>query len=62
MDEIATILGEDKATTATPGWFSARTPAIKNILAGMTGEELIALDAEVEAISKQGYSEKVKRR
>jgi hypothetical protein len=62
MKEIGTILDLDEATTGTPGWFPARTHAIKNIIAKMTPDELHELDAEVERLSKNGYDEKQQRR
>jgi len=62
MEEIATILQVDEATTETPGWFQAQTPAIKNIIDRMTPGELDGLGAEVEAIGKTGYDENLKRR
>ena len=62
MAEIAKILGVDVATTETPGWFVARTRAIKNIMGNMTSEELISLDAEVESFLKTGYNEGQRKR
>lgn len=62
MGEIAKILGVDNATTATPGWFAARTPAIKNIIAQMTAAEVTDLSTKVEEIAKNGYSLNLQRR
>ena len=57
MDEIANILGVEEATTKTQGWFAAQTPAIKNIINKMTGEELTALDIKVEEIALHSYDQ-----
>ena len=57
MDEIANILGVEEATTETQGWFAAQTPAIKNIINKMTGEELTALDIKVEEIALHSYDQ-----
>jgi hypothetical protein len=62
MKEIGTILNVNNATTETPGWFAARTPAIKNLINNMTEDELNALNVEVERYSKKGYDEPQKRR
>lgn len=62
LEEIAKILGVEKATTQTPGWFAARTPAIKNIIARMTAEELRGLMREVQEWAKKGNNDEVKRR
>ena len=64
MAEIAKILGVDVAMTETPGWFVARTHAIKNIMGNMTSasEELISLDAEVKLFLKTGYNEGQRKR
>jgi multimeric flavodoxin WrbA len=62
MEEIGKILNVDKATTATPGWFSARTTAIKNIVDRMSPDELTELDGEVEKLKNTGYDEKHQRR
>ena len=60
--EIATILGLQSADTSTPGWFSKRLPAIKNVIEKMTEEEKLKLDEEVKRISKEGYPEEQKRK
>ena len=57
MDEIVNILSVEEATTETQGWFAAWTPAIKNIINGMTGDELTALDIQVEEIALHSYDE-----
>ena len=57
MDEITNILGVEEATTKTQGWLAAQTPAIKNIINRMTGDELTALDIQVEKIVLHGYDE-----
>ena len=62
MEEIGRILNVNNATTETPGWFAARTPAIKNLINNMTEDELNALNVEVERYSKKGYDEPQKRR
>ena len=62
MDEIANILGMEEVTTETQGWFASRTPAIKNIINRMTGDELSALDIQVEEIALHGYDEILQRR
>jgi hypothetical protein len=62
MDEIAKILNVDEATTQTPGWFTVRTAAIKNVITKMTPDELRQLDMEVEEVGKQGNNEELKKR
>ena len=62
MDGIVNILGVEEVTTETQGWFAAWTPAIKNIITGVTGDELSALDIQVEEISLHGYDEILQRR
>jgi hypothetical protein len=62
MVEIGKILDVEKVTMETPGWFSARTRAIKHIVEKMNTEELRTLNAEVEAIRKKGYDEKQQQR
>jgi hypothetical protein len=62
MKEIGRILNVAEVTTATPGWFPARTPAIKSMIEKMSVGELAALDEEVRIMSRKGYDEKVQRR
>ena len=62
MKEIGVILDVKNATTQTPGWFVARTTAIKTVRDRMSQEEIVAFKAEIEALSKEGYDEKHKRR
>jgi hypothetical protein len=62
MDEIAKILNVEEATTQTPGWFTVRTAAIKNVIAKMTPEELRELDMQVEETAKIGNNEEQKKR
>jgi hypothetical protein len=62
MEEIANLLEVDHATTETPGWFSVRSKATKNIIQKMSPEELEELDEEVEKIASKGYNEKIQRR
>ena len=57
LDEIVIILKLDEATTKTPGWFQARTPAIKNIIQRMTPAQRAWLDEEVAGIASTGYAE-----
>ena len=62
MEEIGRILEVAKVTTETPGWFQARTPAIKNLIEMMLVDELARLDEQVSIIAKKGYDEKQRRR
>jgi hypothetical protein len=62
LKEIASILGVTEATTNTPGWFTARLTAMKNILQGMSAVEKKAFDEEIKGIQKQGYEPDVQRR
>lgn len=62
LKEIASILGVTEATTNTPGWFTARSTAMKNILQGMSAVEKKAFDEEIKGIQKQGYEPDVQRR
>ena len=57
MDEITNILGVEEATIKTQEWFAAQAPAIKNIINKMTGDELTALDIQVEEIALHSYDE-----
>ena len=61
MKEIAVILGVETVTTLTDGFFPARPKACSRILARLTPAELMALDAEVARLSKEGNPEEVKR-
>ena len=62
MKEIGAMLEVKNATTQMPGWFAARTTVIKNIRNRMSQEEVAALEAEIEAMSKKGYKEKHQKR
>ena len=62
MEEIGRILEVAEVTTETPGWFQARTPAIKNLIEMMSVDELARLDEQVSIIAKKGYDEKQRRR
>jgi hypothetical protein len=62
FEQIGKILNGNNPTTETPGWFSARTPAVKKIIDKMTQDELNALDAEVTQLSRKGYDENEQRR
>ena len=62
MKEISTMLEVENATTQMLGWFAARTTAIKNIRDRMSQEEVAALEAKIEAMSKEGYKEKHQKR
>ena len=62
LQEIAHLLGAEQADTTTPGWFPKRLPAIRNIIQGMSPEELAQLDVDVERINKKGYPDEVKKK
>ena len=62
MKEIGAILDIENATIQTPGWFPARTTAIKTVRDRMSREEVGAFEAEIEALSKEGYDEKHQKR
>ena len=62
MKEIGVILDVENATTQTPGWFAAKTTAIKTVRDRTSQEEVAAFEAEVEALLKEGYDEKHQRR
>lgn len=62
MKEIAKILKVETVTTTTPGWFSAQTSAIKNIVERMMPDELTVLAKEREEVGRKGYNEKLQRR
>ena len=62
MKEIGTMLEVKNAMTQMPGWFAARTTVIKNIRDRMSQEEAAALEAKIEAMSKEGYKEKHQKR
>ena len=61
MKEIGVILDIKNVTTQTPGWFAARTTVIKTVRDSMSQEEVVAFEAEIEALSKEGYDEKHQR-
>ena len=62
MKEIGAILDIENVTTQTPGWFAARTTAIKTVRDRMSQEEVVAFEAEIEALSKEVYDEKHQKR
>ena len=62
MNEIANILGVEEVITKTQGWFAVQTPAIKNIINKMTGDELTTLNIQVEEIAVHGYNEILQQR
>lgn len=61
FEEIASLLNLESANTSTPGWFTLRTKAAKNILEAMTEEERKILDMETDRMQKEGLPEEVQR-
>ena len=61
-DEVARMLGVEEVDPSTPGFFTTRMPAIKNILARMSLEEKVELDRERDKMSNEGYPEDSKRK
>ncbi|PPQ94601.1 hypothetical protein CVT25_010609 [Psilocybe cyanescens] len=55
--EIANIMGIEKASADTFGWFRYRTAVIKNIWTRMTEGERKAIDNEVDMCAMKGYNE-----
>ena len=62
MKELGTMLEVENAMTQMLGWFAARTTVIKNIRDRMSQEEVAALEAKIEAMSKEDYKEKHQKR
>jgi hypothetical protein len=62
MEEVANIMGVDIADTNTPGWFSKRTKAAKNILDRMNDSEMEKLRREVDAMATEGLPKEVQRK
>ena len=56
------MLEVENAMTQMLDWFAARTTVIKNIRDRMSQEEVAALEAEIEAMLKEGYREKHQKR
>ena len=52
--EIAAMMGLPSADSNTPGWFTLRRTAEKNILDGMTEEEKRILSGEAERMAREG--------
>ena len=59
MQEVATIMNLKVADTNTPGWFTHRTTAAKNILNKMTNAELNALRKVSEEMAGKGFPEEL---
>lgn len=59
---IATLMGLEKADTATPGWFKFRLPASKIILDAMTESEKVILMADVDKMGKVGLPVEIQRK
>jgi hypothetical protein len=62
FEEIALLLGVERADTSTEGWFGQRLPAIRNILEGMTDGENSQLDVSMQEMNTSGQPEDIKRR
>lgn len=62
MQEIASMMGIDSADTNTPGWFSMRTPAAKNILDRMSEAEKDKIRKEGDEMAAKGLPEDVQRK
>jgi hypothetical protein len=56
------MLGIERTTTSTPGWFKMQVPAIKEVFKGLSTAEQAGLDAEQEKMERQGYQEQTKQR
>jgi hypothetical protein len=55
-------MGLDRADTHTPGWFTLRTKASKNIILAMTEDEKKVLEDESDLMEKEGLPQDVQRR
>ena len=62
FSEIASIMGIESANTNTPGWFSVRRTAEKNILDRMTDIEKDKLREEADQIAVEGLPVEVQRK
>lgn len=60
--EIASIMGVESANSNTPGWFSLRRTAEKNILDGMTDIEKDKLQEEANQMAAEGLPIEVQRK
>lgn len=60
--EIASIMKLASADTNTPGWFTNRTTASKNILDAMTDEDRKKLEEKAEQFRVEGLPPDVQRK
>lgn len=60
--EIAVMKGLESADSNTPGWFTLRRTAEKNILKRMTEAETIILRGEAERMATGGLPKDIQRK
>jgi len=60
--EIAAMKGLESADTNTPGWFTLRQTAEKNILDRMTEGERNDLRGEAERMAREGLPKDIQRK
>ncbi|KAF9546260.1 hypothetical protein CPC08DRAFT_729945 [Agrocybe pediades] len=60
MSEVARLMGKEHVDTSTKGWFSKRSKAIGNVIKGLSQEEVVALEAEVQRRTNQGNPDHLK--
>ncbi len=60
--EIAAMKGLDSADSNTPGWFTLRRTAEKNILDAMTEVETEILRKEAERLAGEGLPKDIQRK
>lgn len=62
MNEIASIMKLDHVDTNTPGWFTYRTKASKNLLDKMSENEKNKLRQVAKEFSEKGFPEELQRK
>jgi hypothetical protein len=60
--EIAGMMGLASADSNTPGWFTLRRTAEKNILDSMTEKEKNNLRGETERMAREGLPKDIQRK
>jgi hypothetical protein len=61
-DEVKAKINELQKVDSTKAFLALRQTVLSTMLAGMSREELVALDAEVKKIGREGNSEEDRRR
>jgi hypothetical protein len=62
FEEIANIMGLESANTFTPGWFSHRNTAAKNIMEKMTEADKKLLRDKGDKMATEGMPDEIRRK